>query len=715
MKFKYLLFVPLLAVSLKAASVNDLTFTLDGSGTQYSVTACNTLAEGGLDIPSFYNSLPVTSIGRRAFLYCSNLTSITIPDSVTLIDSYAFTLCQSLSSIIIPDGVTIINRETFAGCTSLTSVSLPTTLNAIRYGAFLDCPNLPTIEIPDSVTEYETAATNATIEYIDEIGYIFSANRVNAYVVDFSNVTSSGVVIPAIIEGATVRSVTGNQDNSSIYDFESNNTVITSITLPETVGYIGTYGFLHWTALTTINFPENLTSLVWFTFAGCSSLTSVNIPENLTDIDTTALYKCSSLSEITVSADNPVYTSLDNSIYNKTLTTLVRSRSNVTDISLPNSVTTIGGNAYSGCLELTNITIPETITTVGLYSFGFCSNLTNVNYGRLSSIDPGVFTHCTSLKSVNIPNSVTSIASETFDYCTSLSSITIPDSVTSIAGNAFRGCSKLSYIRSEATSAPTILPDWWNGTNESPFNGVAAQSIFVPTGAVQSYLDAGNGSTYGGLMVAEPSNLQSLANMIEITIETDISTGEVSPPFVATYNESGDYTILDISTGESFVAGSWAWDPIAQVAYFGGNLMMDLWDYQFEGFMNSYIYPYTASIYRDSDNPTVATATAIGVYYDGFTDLDNNGKMDIYQINDGDPFPDSSFIIGLTDLLTLNSSYIPESVLSHWTNLARGKVIEYKSYKSTNLDDWELFDTKLVPYNTEQDQLFIKSEINILD
>ena len=205
MKFKYLLFVPLLAVSLKAASVNDLTFTLDGSGTQYSVTACNTLAEGGLDIPSFYNSLPVTSIGRRAFLYCSNLTSITIPDSVTLIDSYAFTLCQSLSSIIIPDGVTIINRETFAGCTSLTSVSLPTTLNAIRYGAFLDCPNLPTIEIPDSVTEYETAATNATIEYIDEIGYIFSANRVNAYVVDFSNVTSSGVVIPAIIEGATVR------------------------------------------------------------------------------------------------------------------------------------------------------------------------------------------------------------------------------------------------------------------------------------------------------------------------------------------------------------------------------------------------------------------------------------------------------------------------------------------------------------------------------
>ena len=111
----------------------------------------------------------------------------------------------------------------------------------------------------------------------------------------------------------------------------------------------------------------------------------------------------------------------------------------------------------------------------------------------------------------------------------------------------------------------------------------------------------------------------------------------------------------------------------------------------------------------------MATATAVGVYYDGFTDLDNNGKLDIFQIRDGDPFPDSSFTIGLTDLLSLNSSYIPEPVLSLWTNVARGKVIEYKSYKSINLNDWELFDTKLVPYDTDQDQVFIKSEINISD
>ena len=83
MKFKYLLLLPLIVASLKAADINDLTFTLDGSGTQYSVTDCNALAEGDLDIPSFYNSLPVTSIGISAFSNCSSLTSISIPDGVT--------------------------------------------------------------------------------------------------------------------------------------------------------------------------------------------------------------------------------------------------------------------------------------------------------------------------------------------------------------------------------------------------------------------------------------------------------------------------------------------------------------------------------------------------------------------------------------------------------------------------------------------------------
>jgi hypothetical protein len=122
MKFKYLLFFSLLVASLQAATVDDLTFTLNGDSTEYSVTDCLTSASGSLEIPSTYNGLPVTSIGYQAFLFCNGLTSITIPDSVTSIGNEAFSFCNSLTSITIPDNVTSIGNQAFAHCTSLTNI-----------------------------------------------------------------------------------------------------------------------------------------------------------------------------------------------------------------------------------------------------------------------------------------------------------------------------------------------------------------------------------------------------------------------------------------------------------------------------------------------------------------------------------------------------------------------------------------------------------------
>ena len=143
MKFKYLLFFPLLVASLQAASVADLTFTLNGDGTEYSVTDCLTSASGSLDIPSTYNGLPVTSIrgglglgGNGAFFGRTDLTSIIIPDSVTSIGSNAFSGCTSLSSIAIPDSVTSIGSNAFANCTSLSSIAIPDSVTSIGEYAF---------------------------------------------------------------------------------------------------------------------------------------------------------------------------------------------------------------------------------------------------------------------------------------------------------------------------------------------------------------------------------------------------------------------------------------------------------------------------------------------------------------------------------------------------------------------------------------------------
>ena len=108
MRFKTLLILPFLVASLQAASVDDLTFSLTGDGTEYSVTDCQESASGSLDIPEEYNGLPVTSIGDYAIYNCRWLTSVNIPGSVTSIETGAFQYSTRLTSVNIPDSVTSI-------------------------------------------------------------------------------------------------------------------------------------------------------------------------------------------------------------------------------------------------------------------------------------------------------------------------------------------------------------------------------------------------------------------------------------------------------------------------------------------------------------------------------------------------------------------------------------------------------------------------------
>jgi len=178
------LLVALLVANLamiQAASTSDLTFTLNSSGDGYVVTGCKSTASGSLSIPSSYNSKPVVEIGRDAFLNCTSLTSVTIPDSVKTIGWYAFSGCTGLTSITIPDsvttldwfafadctaltkvtvgnGVTCIDASAFAGCTKLSSVTLGNGVTSIGWSAFKGCTQLASINIPHGVTSIERYA-----------------------------------------------------------------------------------------------------------------------------------------------------------------------------------------------------------------------------------------------------------------------------------------------------------------------------------------------------------------------------------------------------------------------------------------------------------------------------------------------------------------------------------------------------------------------------
>lgn len=127
-------------------------FRLSEDGEGYICVGIDDDSATSAVIPSIYQNKPVTSIGVSAFRDCSALTSVTIPDSVKIIDGAAFSNCSALTSVTIPDGVANIADQVFENCESLTSIAIPGTVTSIGYNAFSGCSALTDVSIPNSVT-----------------------------------------------------------------------------------------------------------------------------------------------------------------------------------------------------------------------------------------------------------------------------------------------------------------------------------------------------------------------------------------------------------------------------------------------------------------------------------------------------------------------------------------------------------------------------------
>ena len=150
--------------------------------------------------------------------------------------------------------------------------------------------------------------------------------------------------------------------------------------------------------------------------------------------------------------------------------------------TIPNSVTSIGNSAFSGCTGLTSVTIPNSVTSIGESAFYDCSSLTSVTIpNSVTSIGEGAFSGCSGLTSVTIPNSVTTIGYYAFSGCTGLTSVTIPNSVTTIGDNAFSGCNGLTSVVSKMENPCRIDSECFHN---DVFHNV---HLYVPKGTMDKY------------------------------------------------------------------------------------------------------------------------------------------------------------------------------------------------------------------------------------
>ena len=456
--------------------LNDDEKSYTVTGLKDGVTVPETLV-----IPSAYKGLSVTAIGCReggeyshtagAFQYLS-ITSVTIPNSITIIDWGAFRGCSNLKNVTIPNSITYIAYDAFRDCDNLN-------YNTYENAYYLGNNSNPYVVL---IRAIDTSITSFVIHEKTKVIYEEA----------FKNCTS--------LMGDLI--ISDNITHIGDFAFANCSSLAGAFKLGSSVTVIGTEAFYGCSQLTgELIIPNGVTVIERSAFSSCSKLTGeLIIPNGVTTIKERAFQYCSGLTKLTIG--NSV-TTIDNRAFAYC--------SNLTgELKIPDSVTTIGNSAFEWCSSLRELTIGNGVTTIGSSAFESCSGLTSIAVaaentayysinnclieresntlilGCKNSIIPDsvttigmrAFTYCSGLTSIEIPNSVTTIGMHAFQGCSGLTSIVIPHNVTTIGCQAFDYCSSLTIYCQADTPAANWDPCW--NCNDMMCMGEGNCSEYIP-------------------------------------------------------------------------------------------------------------------------------------------------------------------------------------------------------------------------------------------
>lgn len=373
----------------------------------YTVRENTTLIANGafagntaLTAVSFPSSLKY--VGNAAFLGCSEIADITLPNGLISVGSNAFEDCASAASVNIPENV-VIGEEAFRGCIAIQTLMVPASVTSIGENAFAGCTALRTISIPAAVV------SSIHKEFLENV------------------IITSGTALEK--------------------DAFKNSLNLASISLPETLQSIGDGAFAGCVLLANIELPASLSEMGKGVFAGCSALTSVSL-----------------------AAGNEVFAVEEGVLYNLDKTTLIVVPAQKTAFTIPATVTKIDDYAFAnGCL--TGIVVPDSVTSIGVGAFSGCAALESLTLpSAIGRLDNSVFVGCTALENVTAPTLVlnsnfvsivkdslvelhinggngTSNFTTNFSSCTKLAKLTVDASVNNgFHANAFGGCTALREV-----------------------------------------------------------------------------------------------------------------------------------------------------------------------------------------------------------------------------------------------------------------------------